>query len=220
MEARYSRDQLRIPDVVQELCFKRVMVMEFMEGEKIDEFLRAHPERAPDICSRIAELYGTMIFFDGFYHGDPHPGNWLIDGEVGKETMIMLDFGQSQELTIEVRIILSYLAIALSEDNGPQIARRMRELHWETTNNYDTTFINLGKMFYDTKPIDEPMGFVIALEKITKEDPIVKQPGTTAFINKVTMLLRGVFTIYDAKISISDMWVPYAKQCLAQLEKK
>jgi predicted unusual protein kinase regulating ubiquinone biosynthesis (AarF/ABC1/UbiB family) len=85
--------RMRIPGVIEPLSGERVLVMEYMVGTRIDQLEpgRAYgPIRSDTVVERLIELYVQMMYIDGFYHADPHPGNLLVadDG-----TLILLDFG-------------------------------------------------------------------------------------------------------------------------------
>jgi predicted unusual protein kinase regulating ubiquinone biosynthesis (AarF/ABC1/UbiB family) len=85
--------RIRIPDAIASLSGEKVLVMEFMAGTKIDQLdpHRAYgPIRTGTVAARLIELYIQMMYIDGFYHADPHPGNLLV-GDDG--TLILLDFG-------------------------------------------------------------------------------------------------------------------------------
>jgi predicted unusual protein kinase regulating ubiquinone biosynthesis (AarF/ABC1/UbiB family) len=95
--------RIRIPDVVEPLSGERVLVMEYLAGTKIDQLEpgRAYgPIRTTTVVERLIELYAQMMYIDGFYHADPHPGNLLVadDG-----TLILLDFGVVLRVTRERR---------------------------------------------------------------------------------------------------------------------
>ncbi|HEX9165837.1 MAG TPA: AarF/UbiB family protein [Gemmatimonadales bacterium] len=95
--------RIRIPDVIGALSGERVLVMEYMVGTKIDQLEpgRAYgPIRTDTVVERLIELYVQMMYIDGFYHADPHPGNLLVadDG-----ALILLDFGVVLRVTRERR---------------------------------------------------------------------------------------------------------------------
>ncbi|MFN7696471.1 MAG: ABC1 kinase family protein [Deltaproteobacteria bacterium] len=73
--------KLRFPEVVEELSGERVLVMDFVRGEKIQ---RSHAERFPDLADRLREAFLKMCFEDGFLHADLHPGNFVVqeDGSI------------------------------------------------------------------------------------------------------------------------------------------
>ena len=86
-----------VPRVYTELSTKKLLILEFLHGTPLSktDVLR---ERGTDLratARQVAALYARMIFTDGFFHGDPHPGNILVldDGRLG-----LLDFGLAKEL--------------------------------------------------------------------------------------------------------------------------
>ncbi len=84
---------IRAPLPFREFSSKRVLTMERLEGKSVAraEELRAEGVDTPAIAERGADAYMDMIFRDGFYHADPHPGNIFVlpDGK----TIGFLDFG-------------------------------------------------------------------------------------------------------------------------------
>ena len=86
-----------VPRVYSELCGENILVLEYLEGIQVarTKELVAAGHKLSDVARKIGALYGTMIFEQGFFHGDPHPGNLLVlpDGRIG-----LLDFGLCKEL--------------------------------------------------------------------------------------------------------------------------
>eukprot|EP00056_Hartaetosiga_gracilis_P004982 m.80066 g.80066 ORF g.80066 m.80066 type:complete len:164 (-) comp12002_c0_seq9:49-540(-) len=54
------------------------------------------PLNIPYILDKLVEVHGHQIFVDGFFNGDPHPGNILLldNGKLG-----LIDFGQVKSIT-------------------------------------------------------------------------------------------------------------------------
>jgi ubiquinone biosynthesis protein len=93
---------LHIPRPYSDLCTPRVLTMEYLEGHRLDdlELLRGTGFDLAEIARKGAESYLQMIFVDGFYHADPHPGNFvLMPGNV----IGLLDFGMVGRLDEELR---------------------------------------------------------------------------------------------------------------------
>ncbi len=90
------------PKPVRPLSTKRVLTTEWLEGVKISDVagLRALGVDRKDIATRLVRLYCQMIFVDGVYHADPHPGNVLVrkDGAI-----VLLDFGAVAALSPQMR---------------------------------------------------------------------------------------------------------------------
>jgi predicted unusual protein kinase regulating ubiquinone biosynthesis (AarF/ABC1/UbiB family) len=92
-----------IPRVFPELVRPRVLVLEYVEGTRVDRLTSRAGDRAQDprgIVSTVMEIYLRMMLVDGFFHADPHPGNVLVtpDGRV-----VVLDFGMVVPVTRELR---------------------------------------------------------------------------------------------------------------------
>jgi len=82
---------IHVPDVVADLCRKRVLVSEYVRGRRFDEVVakgdRDEMQRVGEIIFRYA--FGSIGRFR-LFNGDPHPGNYLIedDGRVA-----FIDYG-------------------------------------------------------------------------------------------------------------------------------
>jgi len=83
---------VHFPAVVHELTTQRVLTTEFVEGTKVTDFARL-AELGVDrkaLAQRILRVVCQMVFIDGVYHADPHPGNILVHAD-GSFTLV--DFG-------------------------------------------------------------------------------------------------------------------------------
>lgn len=90
---RFSdHDTVKIPNVFPELCTKKVLVMEWVEGIKLTdvEGLKQVEISRKEIAQKLIELFLPQWLEPGYFHADPHPGNVMISQE-GK--IILLDFG-------------------------------------------------------------------------------------------------------------------------------
>ena len=107
-----------IPKLVEGLCTKRVLVMEFIEGQKILAFQRTggEPRRLGQIGFRVML---KMVFADGFVHADLHPGNILIrpSGQVA-----LLDLGLVAEMNLEDRMAFTRYFSAWARGDGATMA--------------------------------------------------------------------------------------------------
>jgi ubiquinone biosynthesis protein len=83
---------IRFPRVVPEISSRRVLVTELVDGIKVTDLaeLEAHGIDRRALAQRILTAYCQMIFVDGVYHADPHPGNILVQEDGG---VVFLDFG-------------------------------------------------------------------------------------------------------------------------------
>jgi predicted unusual protein kinase regulating ubiquinone biosynthesis (AarF/ABC1/UbiB family) len=94
--------RLVFPRPVRELCGKTVLTTTFVEGHKVSDIvaLRAAGVDTQDVARRLLRVYCQMIFVDGVYHADPHPGNILVQND---GAIVLLDFGAIAELSPQMR---------------------------------------------------------------------------------------------------------------------
>ncbi|MBN1487333.1 MAG: AarF/ABC1/UbiB kinase family protein [Anaerolineae bacterium] len=93
---------LYIPHVYWEYTTKRVLVLEFIAGIKIDnvETLEAVGYDCKRIAYNAAKLTIKEVLEDGFFHADPHPGNMVV---MENEVIGAMDFGMVGYLRYEDR---------------------------------------------------------------------------------------------------------------------
>jgi ubiquinone biosynthesis protein len=114
----FAGDQtVHFPVVYPALCGKRVLTMEMLLGVPGSEQDRLHQSGA-DLnlfARRAAQMYLHMIFRDGFYHADPHPGNYmLLPGDV----VGVLDCGMVGRIDDQLRETFEELLVALLSRDG------------------------------------------------------------------------------------------------------
>jgi ubiquinone biosynthesis protein len=115
---------IRFPMIYREYSSPRLLVMEFVEGVRIDnlEEISAMGLDPHVIGKRGFHAYLKMIFEDGFFHGDPHPGNLLVtrDG-----TIVVLDFGIAGTIRPEKRQNFINFLFALMNENTELMIRSL-----------------------------------------------------------------------------------------------
>lgn len=118
---------VRVPRPVTELCTPKVLTMEYLNGVTLEEpqrLLAAGIDR-DQVARRGAELYMQMIFSHGFYHADPHPGNFVLlpGGVIG-----LLDFGSVGRLDERLREDISDLLLAIVQHDVPLLVSMVKKI--------------------------------------------------------------------------------------------
>jgi ubiquinone biosynthesis protein len=106
VKANLSQDaelfsHLRIPRIDWDTTSRRVLTMEYIEGDKIND-REALSERGIDVAEAVewaTRAFLHQMFRDYFFHCDPHPGNLFVDLD-GKVAII--DFGMNQSIAPEI----------------------------------------------------------------------------------------------------------------------
>jgi predicted unusual protein kinase regulating ubiquinone biosynthesis (AarF/ABC1/UbiB family) len=109
-----------VPEVVTELVTRRVLVLEYVEGTRIDrlhERLASGELNLQRLVETVVDAYIKMMLEDGVFHADPHAGNLLVDTQ-GR--LVLLDFGMVLQVERDTRrrLVETVLAAARQDVDG------------------------------------------------------------------------------------------------------
>ena len=104
---------VRVPRVHTSLSTRRVLVSEYVEGERFEAVRRADEAQRDRYGEIVFRLYFGLLYRDRIALGDPHPGNYLLcpDGRV-----CFLDFGLLRD--VDASRVAAERAIALAVRDG------------------------------------------------------------------------------------------------------
>jgi ubiquinone biosynthesis protein len=127
---------VHVPTMYPELSGTRVLTMEFVNGVKVNRpgaLDRSDADRLESTQAFMRALI-KQIFIDGFFHGDPHPGNILLNRDTGALTYI--DFGLVGRLDATRRMDLTDLLFSFQQNDAVSLAslalrvsRKTRPVH-------------------------------------------------------------------------------------------
>jgi predicted unusual protein kinase regulating ubiquinone biosynthesis (AarF/ABC1/UbiB family) len=84
-----------IPDVITSLSRERVLVTEWVDGMKFDDVKELPQEERNRFAEIALRFFVGGLYRTGFISGDPHPGNFLLQGD-GR--VAFLDFGMTRHV--------------------------------------------------------------------------------------------------------------------------
>jgi ubiquinone biosynthesis protein len=102
--------------------------MDFAGGAKITNVhaIRAAGLDATELSRNVVRAAVKQLLVDGFFHGDPHPGNLIVDLETGAISLI--DLGMCGELTLGQRFSLIQLLVVVRHRDVRGMAHVMMAL--------------------------------------------------------------------------------------------
>jgi ubiquinone biosynthesis protein len=109
--------RLTVPAIHSDISTQRLLVMQDVGGadcSKVPEPLRK------DVARQIVESFCAQILVDGFFHGDPHPGNVLWQPE--EERLYFIDLGLVGEVGPEMREAMILMLVAFSQKDAAFLA--------------------------------------------------------------------------------------------------
>jgi predicted unusual protein kinase regulating ubiquinone biosynthesis (AarF/ABC1/UbiB family) len=139
LEAEYGariRENLRtlprvhVPRVIAEYSTDNVIATEFFEGYKVTDrrelaALQVNPRELLDL---VLSAWAKMIYEDGIFQSDPHPGNLLFRVKEGRLELCILDFGQVKVLPAGFQDALFRTVAAFLSKNAGGVANGLVEL--------------------------------------------------------------------------------------------
>jgi predicted unusual protein kinase regulating ubiquinone biosynthesis (AarF/ABC1/UbiB family) len=127
--SHFSSDRrVRAPRVHENFTRRRVLVMEWVDGDKVDRLAPRFASGDLDfrqLMERLTEIYLRMMLIDGFLHADPHPGNILVQPD---GTLVFLDWGMVVQMSRSTRESILKLALAAAREDLDGMINGMYEL--------------------------------------------------------------------------------------------
>ena len=201
----------RVPKIYWELTTKKMLVLEYIEGSKIDDVsnLKKNKHNIDKITEVGTEIFFLQVFRDGFFHGDMHPGNIFIDK---KGMLVPIDFGIMGRLNNKDRQFLALLLTHLLNKNYKKVV----EIHYEANMlGKDVSHDHLAQAIraISTPILNKPIG-EISLAKLlgqilglSREFNIEVQPQFT-HIKKTMLMAEGTTRQINPKINMWDLTGP------------
>ena len=119
--------KIRVPGIFWEYSTRHMLVMEYAEGVRIDDVdaIRGFGVDTAEVADRGFSAYMQQIFEDGFFHGDPHPGNLLVSRD---GTITFLDFGIVGIIYPERRFSFIQILIAMMQRDPELMIKGLEHL--------------------------------------------------------------------------------------------
>ena len=215
-------DILFVPQVFSKQSSKRVLVLERLEGARIDDFEkigRMGFDRR-DLSRKGAAAYFQMVLRDGFFHADPHPGNLFVlsDGRLG-----LVDFGIMGRVTEENMEEFANVFVALANHDYDALVREYINLGFVSED-----MVNIDQFRRDLKEelaeLLEPyygmkvrqIDFGAYVERVTNIliRYRLRQPQNLYLVNKTLLTLEGLLKRLDPEFDYFEVAKPYVARLI------
>ena len=109
-----------IPPVITEMCRERIIVTEYVEGDRFEQLTSSNQEERDRIGEIVFRFYFGSMYRHRRFSGDPHPGNMIrmADGKI-----CFLDFGLFKELGKREMEVELATGRAVTEQNAAELHR-------------------------------------------------------------------------------------------------
>lgn len=148
---------VHFPTPFKELSTPRVFVMEFIRGTKITSITKERFDVGKVVDTGLDAVF-QMIYVDGFFHGDLHPGNLLVRDD---NVLCFIDFGLCGRLSQRQRDQLVDVLVAVVRQDYEGVARTFWKIgihSKETVQDYSVFEADVVEMldkWFTGKTLDE-----------------------------------------------------------------
>jgi predicted unusual protein kinase regulating ubiquinone biosynthesis (AarF/ABC1/UbiB family) len=214
-----------IPRVHEEYVSRRVLVLEWIEGIKINDYpaLDALGIDRLKVASRTVEAYFHQFFDEGFFHADPHPGNIFVKkGSSPADPIItFVDFGMVGTVSKAMKRSLKdiFLGFLLRDSRaivhalvrlgfigeGANLITVERGMALMMDQYYGMTLGQVREMDYSEVAQD--------VQQLLYDQPF-QIPAQFAFTGRAISTLIGVSTGLAPEFNLVEVAVPYARKFL------
>ena len=206
---------IRIPRSFPELSTSRILTMEYIKGTP----LTSHKEIADagfdtrELARRGARIYLDMIFINGLYHADPHPGNILLleDNVFG-----LLDFGMVGRMDERLHDDFCEMLISVTRQDPEHLTSLITRLG-VTPPTLDRALLSndvadfLGHYSMQSLENFDLSGALTEMTEIIRRHHIMLPTGV-AMLLKVLITLEGTAKLLNPDFSLFEVMGPYQKK--------
>jgi ubiquinone biosynthesis protein len=218
IKAQFRRDaDIYIPDAYHYYTTKRVLVMDYVSGEKLKDVIARDTNDAVKkrLAEQIVDATFKQVLIDGFFHADPHPGN-IMRLEDGR--LVLLDFGMVGQLSPEMKQSFSELVIAMTKEDTNQMVDVLLDMGMapdDINKRALTNDVDRLMMKYYRQSLKEIRlaDAIRELFKIAYKHKIELSSDFT-LLGKTLLTLEGTIEQLDPTLSLVEMAKPFGDKLL------
>ena len=221
LAANFADDSgLHVPRIFWETTTSRVLTQERVQGLKVDDLdgLEAASIDRKELAMRLARVLLKMVFEDGFYHADPHPGNFFIESG---EVIGLIDFGMVGTVDDRTREELAAVLMALSNNDSEELVDAVLNISGAAGAVVDRAALaaDLQRLVseYSDRPLgDVPCGPVVERYVAILREHRMQLPSRFALLLKTVMMAEGLGLKLDPEFSFTALLAPYARRLVLE----
>ena len=221
-----------VPALHSDYCTGRVLTTTYHEGVKVSDL--AHLDQwgidRTELARRLVRAYCKMIFVDGLYHADPHPGNILVQRD---GTIVLLDFGAVAELSPAMKQGIPDLLEAVIKRDTTGIFRALRTMGFiarghEAEQASERIVEYFHRRFQDEVQLEslnlkdikiDPQKGIENILDLRKQDISIREltstfqvPKDWVLLERTVLLMSGVCTHLDPEMNPMAVIRPYLEE--------
>lgn len=214
-----------IPHVYEEYISKRVLVLEWIDGIKVNDYaaLDAGGYSRLEIANRTVRAYFYQFFEEGFFHADPHPGNIFVKKNSPSDDPVIafLDFGMVGSLTGSMKRAIRDLFLGLVLSDSKKMVDSLLKLGFVGEGANQAALeqaLDIMLEHYFGMTLGQVRELEVSdvahdLDTLLYGQPF-RIPSQFAFAGRAVSTLVGVSTGLAPNFNFVDVATPYARKFL------
>jgi len=217
--ANFAETPVVIPRIHLEYSTPFVLTLQYIEGTRFRDIrpLLLAPSERRRVASMGADAIFKMAFEDGFFHGDPHPGNLILTPQ---GDLALLDFGMVGYMSRGDIEALSRLFIAVVQRDAAAALRGLESLgvRYSTEVRGDLVrdlreFLNkYSGLSVGEVTLGQALSELIALARNYR----LRVPPVFPLLTKALVTAEGLARAIDPTINVYEVARPYARRLLLE----
>jgi ubiquinone biosynthesis protein len=170
-----------------------------------------------EVARLLAGAYSQMFFKDGFFHGDPHPGNIFV--QPGPE-IVFVDFGMVDRISLPQRQGLRRAFAAIVDRDSLGIVRSLVDMGFiPLTRDIQPLVLLVDRLMskyrdmslteFKAMDIDEIGDDVLEALQLS---PSIQIPNDFILFGRVIGMLNGLGSQLDPETNLIEIAAPFVKQ--------
>jgi ubiquinone biosynthesis protein len=211
-----------VPRVHPAHSSRRVLTLERIDGVRLPDWLEGCGARGEtglaerdQLLEILVRSTSAQILTRGFFHADPHPGNFLVVEGDGAPRLAILDFGCVQELAPARRRAWARLVLAGVSRDVPKVVELLGELGFQTRDEEDALATFAARLVEAVGPggalapgSTDADARLRTLVELLHDSPIVSIPPDAVLLGRVLASLGGVIVAYRPRFDLLGIVVP------------
>jgi len=220
-----TREDVIVPDVIDDLTRAGVLSMSFEPGLKIND-LEAEREQGIDseaVAKLLVECYFTMLLDHRVFHADPHPGNFLV--RPGPK-LVILDYGAVEDLTPALSAGMKVVILGAITRSDDQILAGLEQMGFVAAGGDRELLKQVGREYLkvlgsvkiedfsrlDRQTVQKLSGYQQIRGRLREVMKSVEYPEGYFYVERTLALLFGLVAQLSPKLGLPGLLMPHASK--------
>jgi ubiquinone biosynthesis protein len=213
-------ESIKVPVVFHDFSTPQILTMEKVEGIKLNELNKPmiQDEERRRIADLLVSAFITQILREGFFHGDPHPGNILYNPE--EQQLIFIDFGQVGRLSASLRYDTASMMMGIMQKDTHRIVRSVFNMAYVPSDIDEQHFYDRVDGIRKTveRSSTEGLSLGITVKELfaAAQEHRIILPKEMTMMGKALITIEGIISEIDPSLDMIELARPYGEQIMRE----